>query len=109
MRAVFAGMAAMVLIGCSASNHRTEPTQVTVHSVAATQPAGGNASASREHAGRHVELTVRDPSAAGFSASIVGHECRVQFRRDALGLASNSAVSPTQDWAGRMSLDGKVA
>jgi len=33
----------------------------------------------------------------------------VQFRRDALGLASNSAVSPTQDWAGRMSLDGKVA
>jgi hypothetical protein len=59
-------------------------------------------------AGQRVEIAVRDTNAAGFASSLFGHTCRVQFRRDALGIAGNAAIPPTQDWGGRMSVEGKV-
>ena len=57
---------------------------------------------------RHVDLTVHDRPASSIAASLVGHNCRVQFRRDAMGLTSPSGVTTTDNWAHRMAVKGKV-
>ena len=57
---------------------------------------------------RHVDLTVHDRPANALSQSMVGHTCRVQFRLDALGLASSSGVTINENWVARMAVQGKV-
>ena len=92
---------ALPIVGCQPNPG--PPTDVTMRTT--TQPAPA---ARREPAGRHVELMVRDASDTSLAGSLVGKDCRVQFRRDALGMAGNSPVGPTDNWQGRASLGGRV-
>src|SRR5687768_4806001 len=61
-----------------------------------------------EPRGRQVELMVRDAASGGIGTSIVGKQCRVQFRRDALGMSSASGVGPTGNYRGMTSIAGTV-
>ena len=103
-------IAAVVLgTGCGSSNRNTSPSHVAVARTDTTRPAGsGGGGGSAGSSNQRVEIAVRDTNAAGFASSIFGRTCRVQFRRDALGIAGNAAIGPTQDWGGRMSVDGKI-
>ena len=57
---------------------------------------------------RHVELVVHERGSSRVAETIVGQMCRVQLRRDALGMASNTGQSTNDAWAKRLSLSGKV-
>jgi hypothetical protein len=84
------------LLGCRADQKQSH---VMVHST--TQ--------SIDHEpGQQVNLTVRDATASGMAQSLIGRDCRVQFRRDALGMAGASPVGPTQQWNGQTTLKGKI-
>ena len=84
--------------GCRADRRSTD---VSVYTT--TRPAGRD-----EPRARHVELMVRDSTTSGLGSSIIGKECRVQFRRDALGMSSATGVAPTQDYRGLTSINGRV-
>jgi hypothetical protein len=97
-----AAVAAVLLTsaaGC-ARQHARE-TNVELHST--TQPIERG-----EPRGRHVELMVRDATSSGLSGLIVGKRCRVQFRRDAIGMSGATGVGPTQDYRGMTSIAGTV-
>jgi hypothetical protein len=53
-----------------------------------------------------VEVTSR--AQAQLADSIIGRKCRVQLRRDALGLAGNAPAGMTGRWAAEMSVEGTV-
>ena len=84
--------------GCPA---RPRSSDVTVHTT--TRPVDRE-----QPRGRHVELMLRDATTSRLTDAIIGKECRVQFRRDALGMSSNTGVAPTQDYRGLTSINGRV-
>ena len=43
------------------------------------------------------KLTRRELLRAGFSTAVVGKSCKVQFRRDALGIAGNADIVVASD------------
>ena len=53
-------------------------------------------------------VEVMSRSSAQLAESIVGRTCRVQLRRDALGLASNTIVEPTGRWGAAASIEGTI-
>lgn len=55
---------------------------------------------------RRVEVTTH--SSPELANSIVGRKCRLQIRRDALGMAGNAPAGMTGRWAGETSVDGTV-
>ncbi|MEO6434746.1 MAG: hypothetical protein ABIP55_03155 [Tepidisphaeraceae bacterium] len=87
-----------IVAGCHAQPRNSS---VTMHTT--TQPADRDAPRAR-----HVELRVRDTTTSGLAGSIIGKGCRVQFRRDALGMAGASGVAPTQDYRGITSVAGRI-
>ena len=99
------GLAAVMVLsivmmpGCRA---RPRSSDVTVHTT--TRPVDRE-----QPRGRHVELMLRDTTTSRLTDSIIGKECRVQFRRDALGMSSNIGVAPTHDYRGLTSINGRVA
>lgn len=110
-RSMLAFSAVVLLAAGCQPNNRQGPGRVTMNSSATTRPSsagGGGPGGAGGAPGQRVELMVRDANAAGMAGSVVGRNCRLQFRRDALGIASNAAIGPTQDWGGRMSIEGKV-
>ena len=42
------------------------------------------------------------------AASLVGRKCRVQIRRDALGMAGNAPAAMAGRWANETSVDGTI-
>src|SRR5215212_5787713 len=72
---------------------------------------GDDMATTRPAAGRRVELTVRDTQSAALIRSVLDKDCRVVFRRDALGLAGNTPVGPRAEWGGtvgQLSLAGRI-
>ena len=55
---------------------------------------------------RRVEVT--SASSTELKQSIVGRKCRVQIRRDALGMAGNTPVVLSGRWANESSVDGTL-
>jgi hypothetical protein len=55
---------------------------------------------------RRVEVISR--SSAGIADSIVGRKCRVQIRRDALGMAGNAPAVMAGRWANETSVEGTI-
>jgi hypothetical protein len=55
---------------------------------------------------RRVEVISR--SSAGIAESVVGRKCRVQIRRDALGMAGNAPAVMAGRWANETSVDGTI-
>ena len=72
-------------------------TQPAIYEIApaAARPASGRAE------------VVRNGSTS-LSQSLVGCDCRVQFRRDALGMAGAAPIGATQEWSGRVAVSGRV-
>ena len=89
--------------GAGAGGCKAQPRHSTVSMYSTTQPVHD------DRRGRHVELMVRDATTSGLAGTIVGRECRVQFRRDALGMSNASGVAPTDDFRGTTSISGQVA
>lgn len=87
--------ATAAVIGCRASVERGQPPQTIVVREA---PDGGPVDAG-ERAPNRIEVVVADPLAAGAQAPVlaqlVGRSVKVQFRRDALGVAAPAPISPT--------------
>ena len=92
-------LAIAVSAGCA--QPRRGAADVTVRSTTQAADRG-------EPRGRHVELMVRDATSSGIGSSLVGKQCRVQFRRDALGMSGAGGVGPTQDYRGMTSIAGEV-
>lgn len=87
---------------------------VTVTAIGGCQPknadiGGGSATsahpASREPV-RRVEVINR--SAAQWAESVIGRKCRVQLRRDALGMAANVPDDLTSRWASGSTIEGTI-
>jgi capsid protein len=55
---------------------------------------------------RRVEVISK--SSADLADSIVGRKCRVQIRRDALGMAGNAPAVMSGRWATESSIDGTI-
>jgi hypothetical protein len=55
---------------------------------------------------RRVEVISR--SSAGIADSVVGRKCRVQIRRDALGMAGNAPAVMAGRWANETSVEGTI-
>ena len=55
---------------------------------------------------RRVEVISR--SSAALAVSLVGRKCRVQIRRDALGMAGNAPAVMSGRWATESSVDGTI-
>ena len=89
--------------GAGAGGCKAQPRHSTVSMYSSTQPVHD------DRRGRHVELMVRDATTSGLAGTIVGRECRVQFRRDALGMSNATGVAPTEDFRGTTSISGQVA
>ncbi|MEA2735124.1 MAG: hypothetical protein QOE14_1575 [Humisphaera sp.] len=79
------------------------PAMLSLLAAAGCQPKSGEAP--RELV-RRVEVT-RRPSGQ-LSESLVGRRCRVQIRRDALGLAGNTIPDMTGRWAAMSSVEGTI-
>ena len=82
------------LVGCRASYERGEPAPQTivVRESAASAPHDGEYD-SGERAPNRIEVVVSDPRGGGGPpalAQLVGRSVKVQFRRDALGLAATT-------------------
>jgi hypothetical protein len=97
---VLSVVAVGLTIGCA------QPKKHTVSMVTTTQPADRDGGAAPH--GQHVELMVRDATSSGLAGSIVGRPCRVQFRRDALGMSSATGVGPTDNYRGMTSITGTI-
>ena len=97
------GIAVLAAVGAGAGGCKAQPRHSTVSMYSTTQPVHD------DRRGRHVELMVRDATTSGLAGTIVGRECRVQFRRDALGMSNASGVAPTDDFRGTTSVSGQVA
>jgi hypothetical protein len=72
----------------------------------------GGSSATSAHAAsrepvRRVEVINR--SAAQWAESVVGRKCRVQLRRDALGMAANVPDGMNSRWASESTIEGTIA
>ena len=63
---------------------------------------------SRESPRQIEAISPSSSSSAGLAESLVGRPCRVQFRGDALGLASDNPLALTGRWAEGSSLHGTV-
>jgi hypothetical protein len=104
----FAILSLALLSGCHAQNRAADGnSDVLIRTTSTTRPIealGADSSA------RHVELTVHDATSAGIGQSLIGHQCTVQLRRDALGMAGNSPLGATQQWGGnnRVAVSGKI-
>jgi hypothetical protein len=55
---------------------------------------------------RRVEVISK--SSAELARSVVGRKCRVQIRRDALGMAGNAPAAMSGRWATESSIDGTI-
>jgi hypothetical protein len=53
-------------------------------------------------------VEVTSTASAELSASLVGKKCRVQIRRDALGMAGNAPTELAGRWARESSVNGTV-
>jgi hypothetical protein len=97
VRAIALGViaAASTLYGCKSSAHDQAHTAMIVQTT--TQPSNGDASSD---AARRVEVTVRDSLSGGATHTLVGRTCRVQFRRDALGMATPAPLPAGADSSG---------
>lgn len=108
---VRAGVAMSVLLaltGCHAQNRAEDRnSRVLIRSTSTTRPIEAIGA---ESSARHVELTVHDATSAGIGQSLIGRQCTVQLRRDALGMAGNTPLGATQQWGGsnRVSVSGKI-
>ena len=113
-RTLFVVLSAVAAIaGCQPRNHGSaavdngaslQPLQPT------TRPAIYEIVPARTAAspGRAEAMPNRTAGAAGVSESLLGRDCRVQLRRDALGMAGAAPIGATQEWGGRVAVAGKV-
>jgi len=101
---------ATILLGCKAQN-REETAYVSSDELSGRPGLRGDAST------RPVTIEAPAPmsrparggaAAAGVAQALVGRDCRVQLRRDALGMAGAAPIGPTQEWGGRVAVAGKV-
>ena len=53
-------------------------------------------------------MEVISKSSAELASSVVGRKCRVQIRRDALGMAGNAPAVMSGRWATESSIDGTI-
>src|SRR6476646_5157504 len=97
---VWAAMIALALFSCGCRADRHEPqTRAAMVVQASTQPADATASAGAPPA-RRVDVTVHEPSGSEATHTLVGHTCRVQFRRDALGMATPAPLPASAENSG---------
>ncbi len=87
-----------VLLGCRADPHRGEPARMIVVRDA-VRPAEQRGDDAGERAPSRIEVVVADPhggAGAGSSplSQLVGRSVKVQFRRDALGVAAPAPIPP---------------
>jgi hypothetical protein len=102
-------------VGCRAGGHDADARTSRVIVQATTQPMDDVRAAEGTNAEspRRVEVTVRDSTRAGAGAAartLVGHAVRVQFRRDALGMATPAPLPANSDFSGgrAVTVSGKV-
>ena len=106
-----------LLLGCRADFERSEPAQ-TIVIRDAPRSAEDRGYDSGERAPNRIEVVVSDPRGGGGGndgspsplAALVGRNVKVQFRRDALGVAATAPIPPTgQGPGGRLvSINGTV-
>ncbi len=98
LRAQVPGLLLIALIaGCAPDARRAD---VTMHRT--TQPA------SPQQLERRVDLTVRDAGSAALADSLLGRDCRIRLRRDALGMAGTAPGAITGTWANQFTIEGRV-
>src|SRR4051812_32123633 len=85
---------ALSVCGCRADRHDQQARTAMIVQ-ATTQPSETSAAPGQPPA-RRVEVTVHEPSGGAVTHTLVGHTCKVQFRRDALGMAT---PAPLPAWA----------
>lgn len=101
----------MMGLGCRGADARRDLDHTIV--VRHAGPADGHFDTGEPHDPERIDVVVAGPRAAGRAtplSSLVGKSCKVQFRRDALGLAAPAPIPPTGRGPGgrAVSIEGTV-